>query len=420
MINKARGKKINKDKKLGKDYQLLKEFPLFDNFSKKDLKLIAPQFDIQQFGPSEIIFRENDTSNGLFLVYTGSVQVLKGVEDGQEVVLAEIGAGNIFGEMALFDERKRSGTIKTIEDCKLLHLSNKNFLNLIRNFPDIGLDILGTLVGRMRNLHTKYIHEVEENRKTLANSYDALRKLEWERRQFVNLASHELRTPITSIMMAINFLRDAIIEENKQNNLDALFKLVIKEIRQLSTIVDNIFQLSVKEKIHDITLAKFDFIEICRNTLAEIKLLARERKLKFSISSPHKTLLIRANPDKIYQIIFNLLHNAIKFTRDGGTIDIQLDKDEKMLHFSVIDNGIGIPKEHFQHIFQPFCTLEDWKHHKSAPDSKSIPSLAFGTIGAGIGLSLVQNCIRMHGGRIELESEERKGSCFKILLPLNL
>lgn len=228
--------------------------------------------------------------------------------------------------------------------------------------------------------------------------------LEKNRREFIANVSHELRTPLTSVKGATEtIIEDPDMPESiKQRFLG----IVINESDRMTRIVQDLLVLSrLDNRRMTWRPTKFDLFSatdgMCSALEAEAKLHGHTLTLSPEESAP---MPIFADKERIEQVITNIIGNAIKYTPDGGRIDVSVcENDNSSYIVSVSDTGVGIPKEDLEHIFERFYRVD-----------KSRSTDAGGT---GLGLSIAKDIIDAHGGEITMDSEYGKGTTVKIILP---
>jgi signal transduction histidine kinase len=230
---------------------------------------------------------------------------------------------------------------------------------------------------------------------------DALDKLESSRRSFVANVSHELKTPMTSIAGFIDGILDGTIPRDKQ---DYYLKIVSDEVRRLSRLVVAMLNMSKMES------GDFEMKQKNYNLSDQIIhiLLTFEQKIdKKNIEirgldglEPHR---VYADTDMIYQVIYNLFDNAVKFTNQDGYIQIGVENDGDMVEVSIKNSGEGIKSDELKKIFERFYKVDK---------SRSLDAK-----GAGLGLYIVKMMVEMHGGRIYAKSDSPDTAEFVFTLP---
>ncbi|MBI4850359.1 MAG: GAF domain-containing protein [Acidobacteria bacterium] len=265
------------------------------------------------------------------------------------------------------------------------------------------------IVESLKEIEKLYSNEQEVNRR-LQELNDKLKEVNELKTNFMVVTSHEMRTPLTVLKGYHEILLEVQSEQLSASQKRSL-QVCQRTIDRLINIVNDILEmLRIEERRIILKLTKFDLKTLIDDILAEVTPFIEKRKLKITLQIPNQNLVVLADQEKLRLVILNLLQNAIKFTHDGGQIQIEATKEGDSILIKVSDDGIGIDKIDKEHIFDKFFTCHDAMHHKSG-------KYEFGARGAGLGLAIVKSYVEAHGGQIWVESEGRgKGSCFKIKL----
>jgi two-component system, OmpR family, phosphate regulon sensor histidine kinase PhoR len=229
-----------------------------------------------------------------------------------------------------------------------------------------------------------------------------LRSLQTMRRELVGNISHELRTPIAGIKAMVETLLDGAIDD-KDAAKDFLYRIQ-SEVDRLTQIVSEITQLSriesgqaeLKKETVNINILVSDIVQ-------EITPLAERQQVTLSKKLVPNLPVVNADKDRIRQAIINLVHNAIKFNKTGGSVIVSTFSNKNTITLTVTDTGIGISKEDLPHVFERF-----YKAEKSRT----------GGGGSGLGLAIVKHTVQAHGGIIRAESDEGIGSTFSFTIPV--
>ncbi len=232
-----------------------------------------------------------------------------------------------------------------------------------------------------------------------------IRHLQTVRRDFVSNISHELRTPLASLRVVIETLQDGAYDdpETAVRFLDR----AAGEVDVLTQMVEELLELSrIESGQVPLRLQATAVADLLLKPLDRLKPQAERAQIDLILDLPAALPKVQADPERIHQIVTNLLHNAIKFTPDGGKITLQAHKDEaeNAVVISVHDTGIGIPKEDVGRIFERFY--------------KSDRARTRGRGGTGLGLAISRHIVQVHNGRIWVKSKEHKGSSFYFTLPI--
>ncbi len=238
----------------------------------------------------------------------------------------------------------------------------------------------------------------------LANSFNnmvtSLQNLEEMRRGFIANVSHELRTPMTSIRGFVEGIMDGTIPRERQKYY---LSIVRDEVNRMNRLVNNLLDLARMEA-GEVNLKKVDFNinELIRRVIIKVETLILQKNIEVEAVFEIEDIYVNADIDAIERVILNLVHNAVKFTPEGGKIILGTSNRRGRIHVSVEDNGIGIGKDEINLIWDRF-----YKSDKSRSRDKS---------GTGLGLAIVKNIISEHGQEIWVESEPGKGTKFTFTL----
>jgi two-component system phosphate regulon sensor histidine kinase PhoR len=223
------------------------------------------------------------------------------------------------------------------------------------------------------------------------------------RDSFVDTATHELRTPLANIKAYAETLAlaDMIdVEQQKQflNTINA-------EATRLARFVDDLLSVSSME-VGSLSLNKLvtDMHRLLKEVIAKVKPQIEEKRLTFEVSFAEKLPEPRIDKDKIATVLVNLLGNAVKYTPPGGRVAFRVHATDQNLEIDVEDTGVGIAEDELPKVFDKFFRSDDPRVQEQK--------------GTGLGLALVQEVIRLHGGRVSVESEIDEGSTFQVVLPL--
>jgi signal transduction histidine kinase len=225
-----------------------------------------------------------------------------------------------------------------------------------------------------------------------------LRDVEESRREFVSNVSHEIRTPITSIRGFAEGLADGVIpEEDRESTL----RLVADESKRLSNLVNDLLELSRMDKeTVKLNYSVFDINEMLRRAIIRRMNDLDQKKIDISCEFGEDPCMVRADSDRIEQVVINLLDNAMKFTDEGGTIVMESAVADGLTLVTVRDNGPGVPPEDRERVFERFFTAD--RAHTTGK-------------GTGLGLSICQRIMEMHGQSIRL-LDTKEGAAFRFTL----
>lgn len=239
----------------------------------------------------------------------------------------------------------------------------------------------------------------------LKESLEKEKELSRIKDQFIKTASHQLRTPLSITKWSLEVLRKA--KKIPPKAVDAI-EDAYQGSKKLITIVNDLlavseFGLGYYKKVG---ARPIDLGEITDNVIDGFKTEIKEKRIKFQFKKPPEPLKIEGTIRAVRQVIWNLVDNAITYTKPEGKVEVNLKRINNEAEFSVKDTGIGIPKEEQKDVFSEFFRASNSVEQKS--------------VGTGLGLFITKNIIEGHGGKIWFESEEGKGSAFYFSLPLTI
>jgi len=233
----------------------------------------------------------------------------------------------------------------------------------------------------------------------ILNAYEKLASLDHLKSEFINIAAHELRTPLAEINTYAALLDQEIPEESKAH-LDA----ITRASGRLEMLVSDITDLKFLEAGQvELKRASLSLPQLLGEVLEQIKPLALGKRQDIRTSLPESPTCIYADGPKLRALLSNLLANAVDFTPEGGEIRIGVEIDGSGVRIAVHDAGPAIPQEEWEWIFKPFYQLES--------------SLIREHGGIGVGLAIAKSLVELHGGRIWLESAAGKGNTVYFTIP---
>jgi Amt family ammonium transporter len=251
---------------------------------------------------------------------------------------------------------------------------------------------------------------LRESKEVFRNENKNFKELEEMRKEFIDIAAHELKTPLTSVHSAAQLLNELYKEEmSDDKEFIDLVNIINSGCERIQNLIENLLDFSRRESQNDVLhFQECDFVQIINNCVIALNGLLNKREQELNLESIPEKLLMNVDEIKIERVLINLISNAIKFTPVKGRITINLREEENYVEFSICDTGIGILQSNIDKLFKKFSRIHNG--NISAIDSE----------GTGLGLYLSKGIIELHGGKIWAESKGiNKGSTFFIKLPLN-
>ncbi|MBU5628056.1 HAMP domain-containing histidine kinase [Oscillibacter sp. MSJ-2] len=230
---------------------------------------------------------------------------------------------------------------------------------------------------------------------------DRLQTTETARRRFVSDASHELKTPLA----AIRLLSDSILQtENIDPDTTREFVADIeREAERLSRITEDLLQLTRLDGDLLAPAVEVELLPVVRQVVRMMELVATEKNISLTYQAPDFPCFVLSTRDEIHQVIYNLLDNAVKYSGEGGWVQLRLGKEAEQVVLAVEDNGIGIPEEDLPRIFERFYRVDKARSRAAG--------------GTGLGLAIVSDTVRRRGGSITAANRSGGGTVFTVRWP---
>ena len=276
------------------------------------------------------------------------------------------------------------GRIKVEEEIQIEHPSFKILRVQAVGLPNGRNGICGVLV----------FHDVTE-----------VRRLENIRREFVANVSHELKTPLTSIKGFIETLLSGAAKDPVRS--ESFLKIMEEDAERLSRLISDILELSqIESGEAPLAAEPLEFASEFEGALSGFQHRLDQKKISVENKITGRKLpKVSANPDRLRQVLVNLLDNAIKFNREGGKIILNADALGSHMRISIEDTGTGIPRDAVARVFERFFRVDKARSREQG--------------GTGLGLSIVKHIVETHGGTVSCQSELGRGSTFSFTLPIS-
>jgi signal transduction histidine kinase len=227
-----------------------------------------------------------------------------------------------------------------------------------------------------------------------------LRELDQLKTQFIGVASHELRTPVTSLLLSVQLLQEGAVGTltPEQKEVVAAQR---EDLERLERLMRDLLDITRLEA--GVTTPRFESLppgELVDAALQSVTTQAEAKGVALKGETAPDAVPIRVDRGQMTRVLVNLLNNAVRHTEPGGSVTLMADSDAASTRFTVRDTGSGIPRDYLPRIFERFV---------------QVPGATRG--GAGLGLSIVRSIVQAHGGDVQVESTPGKGSVFTVTLP---
>jgi two-component system phosphate regulon sensor histidine kinase PhoR len=230
-----------------------------------------------------------------------------------------------------------------------------------------------------------------------------LKKIDQVRRDFVANVSHELRTPLSILRGYIETLLDS--PDTSREELSRILRVMERHSKRLDLLVDDLLTLAQLESANpNLQLVDIDLASFFREVIRDWEKKLATKQLNLIVDVPADLAVIRADRVRLQETLYNLLDNAVKYSRERGEIRLIARRRDEEIMLSVSDDGVGIAEEDLPRVFERFYRAD------KARTAENIR-------GTGLGLAIVKHIAQLHGGRVEAESETEKGTTIRVVLP---
>lgn len=348
-----------------------------------ELHALKSDAHIRTFRAGEVIFSAGDPGDGFYVVESGQVRISALVGQNEQRLLAMIGAGDFFGEMAVVDAEPRSASAIAEVPTKTFFLTRETLLTLLKEKPRLALDIVREFSIRMRALNQKYLDEIIQAERLAVIG------------RFAGTIVHDFKNPLTIIGLAAEL---ACSDDTSPPMRHQAQNKITRQVERMTNMLQELIEFTRPTG----QLPKLKSVDFARymNPLAdEIRQEIADRGVKLVLETPPPNVEVRIDPRRLSRLFYNLLNNAVDEMPDGGKIFLRFATAKNQLRVDVQDTGGGIAPEIAETLFKPFTT--HGKEH-----------------GTGLGLTICKKIVEDHGGQISATSECGKGATFTFTLPL--
>ena len=220
------------------------------------------------------------------------------------------------------------------------------------------------------------------------------------RREFTANVSHELKTPLQGIIGSAELIENGMV---KPEDMPRFTGHIRKEASRLVTLIEDIIRLSQLDEGRQMPSEQVDLFELADEVKSVLEGACEAKNINMKLMGEH--VCVDGVKRLLYEIIYNLCDNAVKYNNEGGIADIDISSDEKNAYITVRDSGIGIPQDQQERVFERFYRV-DKSHSKESG-------------GTGLGLSIVKHAVSYHNGTVSMKSEPGNGTEIRVALPLN-
>jgi len=387
----------------------------FKGLEDDELQKIATLSRFCSYPADHVLCHEGADEDVFYIVAEGSVLITQKLSgEAGERILRAGGKGDVVGEMALIQSVPRAATVRTTSPCTMLEMEKKDFETILSQSPRMAIDIIRITLDRIRENDRMAIEDLQKTNRIL-------RHLDRNKLEFIQVAAHELRTPVTVLKGYANLL-GSYPSVKADVTLSEVLAGITKGAERMLEVVN--MMLDVTRMDAEILEAAFVPVPLKRfidDLAREFESAAAERRIEITTQHAQDTPGIQADPAMLHKALYHLIVNAIKYTPDGGKVTLStrpvlLADGVPGVEIAVRDTGIGLDPEHHELVFEKFYQVGSVAIHSSGKTT-------FKGGGPGLGLAIVRGVARAHGGKVWVESaghdEVRFPGCtFYLQLPL--
>jgi signal transduction histidine kinase len=358
----------------------LETIPLFRHLNRAELNALYLIAQERRFADGQEIFREGAVGDGVYFVKSGLVEICS--DTGDRRVFSRLGPGEIFGEMAIIEDRPRSATALAAQPTEVYFLPRDEMLAFIERSPVVALGLLQKISQRLRDLTQLHLREVLEAERLAVVG------------NFARSIIHDLKNPLTIIGLGAETLSNPNLNPQTRTQIQSRIQRQVQRINDLVTDI-----LAFTEGRSRADLRPNDFRAFIVELVAELELEVSAKAIRIVLENEPPTGIFSFDARRLSRVFHNLVNNAKDFLDENGVVFLRFKTGRDELLIEIEDTGPGIAPEIADKLFQPFTT-----HGKAH--------------GTGLGLSICKKIIEDHGGKISARSESGHGAIFCFTLPL--
>lgn len=355
---------------------------LFCQLSPLELSALRRIAREQNFSAGQEIFKEGDNGDGVYVVRDGLVEISGLVDRKVRLVFSQVGPGDIFGEMAVIEDKPRSACALAKADASVYFIPRADMLALVERSPALALALLREISRRLREFNRQYLREVVQTERLAIVG------------RFARSIVHDLKNPLNIIGLTAELAgMDRATPELRQQ----AGARIRKQVERISDLISEILDFTQGPQ-SDFVLAPSDYGAFVTQLLEELGPEAELKSVALELENPPPSVEVFIHPKRLRRVFYNLLHNATDAMTEGGKIRLRFQATEKEVVTEVEDGGRGIAPEIADQLFQPFAT-----HGKAH--------------GSGLGLSICKRILEDHQGWISARNKPGGGAVFSFGLP---
>lgn len=359
----------------------LESAELFRNLDPEALTAVRRMATAKSFEAGQEIFREGDPGDGLYVVQSGLVEISGQLGTDVRQVFSQVGAGGVFGEMAVIEQLPRSAFAVVVQPATVSFLPNGLMMDLIERTPRLAMAFMKIVSQRLRDFNQHHLREVVQAERLAVVG------------QFARSIVHDLKNPLNIISLTADMYGKPDTAPPARAAAQARIQ---KQVERINDLVADLLQFTqAGQRCVRLPVNYATFIE---QLMAELRPELEFKSVLLQLATPLPAVTLDLDAKRLRRVFLNLVTNATEAVHSDGVLTLRFFEEEHELITELADNGPGIAPELADKLFQPFAT-----HGKAH--------------GSGLGLSICKKIIEDHGGRIWAANGPGGGAVFSFALP---
>lgn len=356
---------------------------MFDALSATEIEALQPIARQLVFAAGQEVFKEGDAGDGLYVVAEGRVEISVPVNPQTRLVFSQIEPGDLFGEMAVLEDKPRSATAVAREPTTLYFLPRDEMLKRVNHSPALALGLLREISHRLREFNHQYLREVLQAERLAVVG------------RFAGSIVHDLKNPLNIIGLTaeVSGMPNAKPELRQKAASD-----IRRQVDRITDLIGEILEFTRGPQT-ELLLTPMDYAVFIQEVIEEMRPETSLKNVSIEIEAPLPQIRVLINPKRLHRVFYNLIHNACDAMPKGGKVFVRARSTPSEVVTELEDTGPGIPPEVAGRLFQPFAT-----HGKLH--------------GTGLGLSICKRIVEDHRGWINARTAPGRGAVFCFGLPL--
>jgi len=375
------------------------------------------------FKAGEIII-EKGNETPLYIIKSGLCKVFLYNAQGGEVLLRHMKPGSAIGEMSHFTGKSANANVISETETVLYELKGETLDKVIRDIPELARELYLQLCNNLENTNlnlsdkvedllnlnstleervAEQVSDIKDKNKKLEEQNIQMKELLSSRDEFMNMMVHDLRAPLSNIIGYVELLESFKSIKEDQESSDVT-KIINNNSSAMLYLINDILDYSKIESGHlELEKEFLEISELIKSSRDSNFMLYKAKDISLDLNIEEGLPKVNADPQRINEILNNLLNNALKFSERGTKVELAAKRKGDVIWIYVTDEGQGVPENELSNLFETFQQMTTTSTE--------------GEKGSGLGLAIVKKLVELHGGQVQVSSKFGKGSVFSFSLP---